>query len=90
MALIIVLLGASSPLLAQEGSTERARIEESGDVLKEIFDIPDGIPKSVLNGARCVIESGFRNWWYLRSWLNELPHRSRLSRRMERADHDGI
>ena len=38
------------------GKTERERITESGQVLKEILDAPDkGIPGSVLNGAKCVI-----------------------------------
>lgn len=46
--------------LAQEkeekGSTERERVKESGDVLKQILDMPDkGVPKSVLNGSKCVI-----------------------------------
>ena len=38
------------------GSTERDRVKESGEVLKEILDAPDkGIPKSVLDGSKCVI-----------------------------------
>lgn len=38
------------------GSTERERVKESGQVLKEILDTPDkGIPMSVLNGSKCVI-----------------------------------
>jgi lipid-binding SYLF domain-containing protein len=38
------------------GNTERDRVKESGQVLKEILDIPDkGIPGSVLNGSKCVI-----------------------------------
>ncbi len=41
------------PLLAQK--KEQARLEESGTVLKEILAIPDGIPKSILNKANCVI-----------------------------------
>jgi lipid-binding SYLF domain-containing protein len=40
----------------QGGSTERERVKESGEVLKQILDMPDkGIPKSVLDGAKCVI-----------------------------------
>ena len=39
-----------------KGSTERARVKESGEVLKEILDMPDkGIPGSVLDGSKCVI-----------------------------------
>jgi SH3 domain-containing YSC84-like protein 1 len=38
------------------GETERDRVKESGQVLKEILDAPDkGIPKSVLDGSKCVI-----------------------------------
>jgi lipid-binding SYLF domain-containing protein len=38
------------------GSTERGRVKESGEVLKQILDMPDkGIPKSVLDGSKCVI-----------------------------------
>jgi len=57
---LMTALAASPLLLAQEqkgeGSTERTRIQESGEVLKQILDMPDkGIPKSVLDGAKCVI-----------------------------------
>ena len=57
---LVIVLTASSLLLAQaqkeEASAERTRIKESGDVLKQILDMPDnGIPKSVLDQARCVI-----------------------------------
>ena len=39
-----------------KGSTERERVKESGQVLKEILDMPDkGIPGSVLDGSKCVI-----------------------------------
>jgi lipid-binding SYLF domain-containing protein len=39
-----------------EPVAEQDRIEESGHVLKEVMDNPDkGIPKNVLNSAKCVI-----------------------------------
>lgn len=58
--LMIVVFGfamAVSHASGQEkAETERNRVKESGDVLKQILDTPDkGIPKSVLNGAKCVI-----------------------------------
>lgn len=34
---------------------EQKRLEACGEVLKEILDIPDGIPKDLLNKAECVI-----------------------------------
>ena len=40
----------------QKGNTERERVKNAGEVLKQILDAPDnGIPGSVLNGAKCVI-----------------------------------
>jgi lipid-binding SYLF domain-containing protein len=40
----------------QGGNTERERVKESGDVLKEILDMPDkGVPLSVLRDSKCVI-----------------------------------
>src|SRR5262249_18377177 len=59
-AITAVIASLSLHSLAQEkeekGSTERERIKDSGEVLKQILDMPDkGVPKSVLNGAKCVI-----------------------------------
>lgn len=34
---------------------EQKRLEACGQVLKEILDIPEGLPKDVLNKAECVI-----------------------------------
>ena len=40
----------------QRGNTERQRVTESGDVLKQILDAPDkGLPLSVIRDSRCVI-----------------------------------
>ena len=40
----------------EQNGTEQDRIKESGEVLKQILDMPDkGIPASVLNGSKCVI-----------------------------------
>src|SRR5258706_7391636 len=36
-------------------SREQKRLEACGQVFKEIMDIPDGIPKDLLNKAECVI-----------------------------------
>jgi lipid-binding SYLF domain-containing protein len=38
-----------------EQSKEQKRLEACGKVLKEILDIPDGLPKSLLNKTECVI-----------------------------------
>jgi lipid-binding SYLF domain-containing protein len=34
---------------------EQKRLQACGEVLKEVLDIPDGIPKELLNKAECVI-----------------------------------
>lgn len=50
------MLWLHSVAQADEGKDERNRVTESGDVLKQILDMPDkGIPKSVMDGAKCVI-----------------------------------
>jgi lipid-binding SYLF domain-containing protein len=45
---------ATSSFAAGE-TKEQKRLEASGDVLKEILNIPDGIPKDLLNKAECVV-----------------------------------
>jgi SH3 domain-containing YSC84-like protein 1 len=63
VCLVTLLFATSSISFAQEEEkeaegkgTEQQRVKESGEVLKQILDMPDkGIPKSVLNGAKCVI-----------------------------------
>ena len=43
------------PVFAKDESHEAKRLEACGQVFKEIMDIPDGIPKDLLNKAECVI-----------------------------------
>jgi lipid-binding SYLF domain-containing protein len=50
---IAVICTLSLPLLAQK--KEQERLEESGTVLKEILNIPDGIPKNIIAKAECVV-----------------------------------
>ena len=50
---MVVLLAL--PALAEEASKEQKRLEECGQVLKEILNIPDDIPKDLLDKAECVI-----------------------------------
>ncbi|MGH8247466.1 MAG: lipid-binding SYLF domain-containing protein, partial [Gammaproteobacteria bacterium] len=40
---------------AQNESKEQERLKECGQVLKEILDVPDNLPKSLLDRAECVI-----------------------------------
>jgi len=49
----VVMLALAVPAFAQK--KERERLEEAGKVMKEILDIPEGIPKDILNKAECVV-----------------------------------
>jgi len=53
-ALIAVFLLAV-PSFAADQTREQKRLEACGEVLKAILDIPDDIPKDLLNKAECVI-----------------------------------
>ncbi|HZR58850.1 MAG TPA: lipid-binding SYLF domain-containing protein, partial [Terriglobales bacterium] len=49
-------LTSSAQEKEEGGNTERTRVKESGEVLKQVLDMPDkGIPKNVMNGSKCVI-----------------------------------
>jgi SH3 domain-containing YSC84-like protein 1 len=41
--------------LAADNEKEQERVKDSGEVLKEILDIPDNIPQDLLDKAECVI-----------------------------------
>jgi lipid-binding SYLF domain-containing protein len=53
LLLVVALLPAAA--FASKGEKERDRLESAGTVLKEILDIPDDIPKDLLDRAECVI-----------------------------------
>ena len=53
-ALIAIFL-LTLPSFAAEQTREQKRLEACGQVMKEILDIPDGIPKDLLNKAECVV-----------------------------------
>jgi SH3 domain-containing YSC84-like protein 1 len=46
-------LALAFPLLAQD--KEQDRVENAGKVMNEILDAPDGIPRSILDRAACVV-----------------------------------
>jgi lipid-binding SYLF domain-containing protein len=57
-ALLLVLLFITPTLAEQKEKKipkEQGRLQESGDVLKEILNIPDALPKPLLDRAECVI-----------------------------------
>jgi lipid-binding SYLF domain-containing protein len=49
----LLLAAIAAPTFAQ--NKERDRVENSGKVMKEILNIPDNIPQSVLDKADCVV-----------------------------------
>ena len=51
---ILSLFVVALPLFA-DSEKETDRVEESGQVMKEIVNIPDNIPKDLLDRAECVI-----------------------------------
>src|SRR6266446_1303732 len=50
-----VVMFLACPTFAGNETREQKRLETCGQVFKEIMDIPDGIPKDLLNKAECVI-----------------------------------
>ncbi len=52
---LLVLSLLPLPVFADENEKEEDRVKEAGQVLKEIIDIPDNIPKDLFDKAECVI-----------------------------------
>src|SRR6202008_3294919 len=50
---VALLIGVALPVMSQK--KEEERVEEAGKVMKEILNVPDGIPQSVLDKADCVV-----------------------------------
>jgi len=51
----VIAMFLSTSMFAADESREQKRLSSCGQVFKEIMDIPDGIPKDLLNKAECVI-----------------------------------
>src|ERR1700751_659214 len=52
---LVVAIFLACPTFAANEGREQKRLEACGQVFKEILNIPDGIPKELLNKAECVI-----------------------------------
>ena len=52
---VVVSLFVASVTLAAANEHEADRVKEAGTVLKEILNIPDNIPKDLIDRAECVI-----------------------------------
>src|SRR4030081_3302976 len=55
MAYFSVLLLLASGAFAANDEKEVERVKESGEVLKEILNIPDDIPQDLLDKAECIV-----------------------------------
>lgn len=55
LAVLLLFCTVVVPLFAADNEKEEDRVKESGQVLKEILDIPDDIPKDLLDRAECII-----------------------------------
>src|ERR1700688_2619199 len=54
-ACFLTLCLSASPSFASNDVREADRVKESGEVMKEILNIPDDIPQDLLDKAECVI-----------------------------------
>lgn len=57
VAVFVTCLGIAMavPAVAKEGEKEDDRLEECGQVLKEVLDVPENIPQDLLDKAECVV-----------------------------------
>ena len=55
VSIFVIAILLARPIVAANDSREQKRLEACGQVFKEILDIPDGIPKDLLDKAECVI-----------------------------------
>ncbi len=53
VAMVVAAAMVALPALAQK--KEQERLEQCASVLKEVLDIPEGVPPDLLNKAECVI-----------------------------------
>ena len=54
-AFLLTILLLAAPALAARDEKEEERVKDSGEVLKEILNIPDDIPQDLLDKAECLI-----------------------------------
>ena len=55
MLTMLLLCALLLPALAANDEKEEDRVKESGEVLKEILNIPDNIPQDLLDKAECLV-----------------------------------
>src|SRR5512142_542124 len=55
IALVLAMMMLPFSAFAADNEKEADRVHDAGTVLKEILDIPDDIPKDLVDKAECVI-----------------------------------
>lgn len=55
LASFLALTLIAGTAVAEDSHKEQERLRQSGEVLKEILDIPDNLPPELLNRAECVV-----------------------------------
>lgn len=53
--LLLIAIGLTTAAVAKDDAHEADRLKAAGETLQEILNIPDDIPKSLLDRAECVI-----------------------------------
>ena len=51
----VLMLALALPALGQKENKEQERLRNAGEVMGEILNIPDNIPKSVIQKSECVV-----------------------------------
>ena len=51
----VLAVALAGTAFAAKGEKEQDRLKESGEVLKEILDVPDNVPQPLLDRAECII-----------------------------------
>jgi lipid-binding SYLF domain-containing protein len=54
-AYFLAILLAAAPAFAARDEKEEERVKDSGEVIKEILNIPDDIPQDLLDKAECLV-----------------------------------
>ena len=85
-ALTGLILLAATPAWSDDTSKDQDRLKNCGTVLKEILDIPDDVPRDLLDKADCVVifpsclKSCFSRWRQLWPGSNDLPEGQKVLR----------
>lgn len=55
LCVFVIAVLLAGPTFGAQETREQKRLAACGQVFKEVLDIPDGVPKDLLNKAECVI-----------------------------------